>query len=442
MSKLSFAKLFVVYWVCSLVLYAFGPFDWETYHPVLFWSLNVAYILAFIFGWCGSRHVSTGDSGKWTELENAFLLRRIGPMLHINLIYQIVNLFRTMHLPSFDIRALLASIQYALVNRAEAYGVFQANIHADSTGVAGGFCVTLLNYVWEIWAYTTFLLGIILYKQLKFHQKLIVTATVLLELISYLATGTRIGVFRVVLVFLLLYYLNYLRKVRQGHGGGMKGLKFLGAGIVFLGVLSYLFMHIRGGRDVATSLSDIEEYFYSKKGLSFDPDCIFFKLLPESLYWTFTQISSYYTQGYYGMSIALQLPFIPMWGIGFSMALWNMLSNFSSGIADVSYQMRGEQFFHWGGYGNWHSMYTWFANDLSFYGVVFVMLLFGFFFQKAVRDAVELDNPYAKVMVYLFFLMAVFVPCNNQLAQQLPVLMAFIYSFIHWQLSKRHFLII
>ena len=124
------------------------------------------------------------------------------------------------------------------------------------------------------------------------------------------------------------------------------------------------------------------------------------------------------------------------------MALWNLLRNFDPHITDGSYQVRIERNFEWGSYGNWHSMYTWFANDLSFYGVIIVMLLFGFFFQKAIHDAVELDNPYAKVMVYLFFLMAIFVPCNNQIAQQFAVLFGFIYSFIHWQLSKRHILII
>ena len=58
--KITPVKIFVPYWIFTLVLYAFGPLDWVTYHPVIFWTLNILFIIAFIIGWqveIGRAHV-------------------------------------------------------------------------------------------------------------------------------------------------------------------------------------------------------------------------------------------------------------------------------------------------------------------------------------------------------------------------------------------------
>ena len=279
------------------------------------------------------------------------------------------------------------------------------------------------------------LFSILYFKKLKIHQKAIAAITVSLEVIAYLARGTNIGVFRVILSFLVFYYLKYVKSSSaRSNGSGRNRAKMMVLGTASVVVVVQLFdkiMKSRGG------ITFWKAGFYNIGGIHINPDSIFFQILPSQFHQLFVSLSGYLSQGYYGMSLSMQVPWKPMCGIGYSMALQNLLGNFVPAIADASYQARIEQY-GWDSYTQWHSMYTWFANDFSYAGVIVVMLLFGFVFHRAFHDSLELNNPYAKLMLYFMFLMAVFLPCNNQIGQSTYLLFSFFYVFIKWQLSKRN----
>ena len=84
----------------------------------------------------------------------------------------------------------------------------------------------------------------------------------------------------------------------------------------------------------------------------------------------------------------------------------------------------------------WHSMYTWLANDVSFFGVILVMLVIGLLFGAMFRDAITTANPFAKISIFYFILMMLFIPCNNQIAQKADTLFSFILVVACWLISK------
>ena len=88
-------------------------------------------------------------------------------------------------------------------------------------------------------------------------------------------------------------------------------------------------------------------------------------------------------------------------------------------------------------YVQWHTMYSWIANDFSYIGVIFIMAVLGFLFAKVYKDCMNDNNPFAYLMLYYLVLMAVFLPCNNQVFQSTYVLFSFILVFVKWLLSRK-----
>ncbi|MBE5775004.1 MAG: hypothetical protein E7337_13905 [Clostridiales bacterium] len=437
MKRVTPVKIFTLYWAFCLLLYAFGPFKWVTYKPVLFWSLNILYYVFFCLGWVSAGKFSFGGYRTWTDRNDRRLVKQLGFLVYVNLFYEIINIFRTFLFASFDVGGLVNRISSGISNMGDSYNSFQDNVNATSAGVVGGSLITLFNYVWDIWAFSTLIFSVMYFKKLKKHQKIIAGITIVLEIIAYLARGTNIGIFRIIMIILVIYYLKYMggtgkkkKNTKDNKKNRIRIIVLGSLGVVIMVIIFFIIMKSRGG------IAFWKQNFYNIGGIHINRDSVFFKIIPSGFHQLLVSLSGYLSQGFYGMSLSLRLPWVPHWGIGGSMALQNLLGNFIPTISERTYQVRIERF-GWDSYTQWHTMYTWIANDLSFFGVMLYMGLFGYVFRRALRDSIELNNPYAKLMVYFMFLKAVFLPCNHQLAQTTYVMFSFIYVFIMWQISKR-----
>ena len=90
----------------------------------------------------------------------------------------------------------------------------------------------------------------------------------------------------------------------------------------------------------------------------------------------------------------------------------------------------------------WASAYSWFANDVGLVGVVVIMFILGYFLALAYRDSLTTDNPFARIMVYYFAIIFLFLPCNNQIFQSIYTFSGFITAFLCWMFSTRYKVII
>ena len=115
------------------------------------------------------------------------------------------------------------------------------------------------------------------------------------------------------------------------------------------------------------------------------------------------------------MALALSLDWIPTWGTGFSSFIRNNLQElFNIDLIKFSYQGRAEKF-GWGANRNWHTGYTWFANDVSFIGVIFLMFIIGWLLARMYKDSVENRNPFACVIFGIMLMQVLFLSCNNKI---------------------------
>ena len=294
-------------------------------------------------------------------------------------------------------------------------------------------CGTYLffNTVWGSINFPLVLFGIFYYHKLNNISKVTLICNLIIILGSYLSIGTNIGIFRILLAIIIFCWIKHTQEYLRCRK--KCAVKIIVAVCCITLFMTTIFMHMMRSRGGILSWNSLS---YNVGGIGLNKDSIFFDFLPESLYMTLIAASSNLTQGYYGMSLCLQLHWLPTYGIGNSMAIVKKLSEYISDyIRHRTYQFRLTEL-GWEEDVRWHTMYSWYANDVSFLGVIIIMFFFGLLFAMAYKDSIVADNPYAHIMVFYFSLMAFFIPCNNQIFQSIYIMFSFIFVMLCWLASR------
>jgi hypothetical protein len=128
--------------------------------------------------------------------------------------------------------------------------------------------------------------------------------------------------------------------------------------------------------------------------------------------------SSYLTQGYYAVALALEEPFLPMWGVGHSAFLTRQAVRLTGdkSLLERSYPVRIEQR-GWMATVYWATIYTWLASDVGFLGVIVVVFLIGYLFARVWVDLLGGRNPLAVALVGQLVLMLYYFPAHNRVLQ-------------------------
>ncbi len=145
-------------------------------------------------------------------------------------------------------------------------------------------------------------------------------------------------------------------------------------------------------------------------------------------------VTHYLTQGYFALALALDEPFVPMWGAGHSMFLSRQVERVPgfAGFARRSYPARIEKD-GWDAYGRWSSVFPWWASDVGFAGALAIVALVAAGFVASWRDLLAgTSNPFAAAAFAQFALFLAYVPANNQCLQSGESLTAFWSMVIAW----------
>ena len=430
-------SMILLYLIITLILYAFGPFKWITYHPVIFWGLNIAFLVSLFVGWNTSLRIKLKTCGRiWEESDEQSIAQRIKPLIWINIIFELLNAMRRFRFASFNIVGLFNNMFGGLDNFGLAYSKYQTGID-DVTGsnLVGGSALTLFNLFFSFFAFNIVLLTGFLFKQYKAFYRIVIIFMYTFIAFEYVATGTNIGAFRIVLAVIVIIAISFARSQKKLITFKSKKRKRLFIIVTIVGVITVLslfneIMQSRGGILLWQSSQ------YNIGGIGLDRDSFVFKIMPSVLYMLIVSLSSYLSQGYYGMSLSLNMNWEPGFGLGHCKALQQLFSNLLEPVYHNTYQYRLNGF-GWDENVQWHTIYSWFANDFSYIGVILVVFFIGYIFCMAYRDCLVYNNPYAKIVTYYYVLMCVFIPCNNQVFQTTYVLFGFIGAMACWILSRK-----
>jgi hypothetical protein len=163
----------------------------------------------------------------------------------------------------------------------------------------------------------------------------------------------------------------------------------------------------------------------------------FIPVLGPELGFGLIKTTQYLSSGYYGLSIALSLPFEWTWMIGHSYTLMVLYNRFFGGefLFEKTYAYRAGDL-GWS-MEQWHTAFTWYASDLTFPGALVFFFLAAFFYGRLWR-AVAVERRALAVPLYGYLSIGfVFVPANNQLMISPGGVLTLVLGFLLWFASKR-----
>jgi hypothetical protein len=283
-----------------------------------------------------------------------------------------------------------------------------------------------------------------------------ITISLLIIFTSYSRLKGKIKLFSVFIIFTYVL-INVVGSGKQ---------KYLGDVIIFI-LYSY-FLHLAINRTVIpikkvfsyallfTLVLGLFSYIlssrYSALGISgeniidkihplmyWDKESMIIVLFGDTLGFPLGMFLGYFSNGLYGLNLAMQLPFEWTYFLGNSYSL-SKIVEVAAGepgiILDQSYPFRAESV-GWG-LGKWHSLFSWLASDFTFPGVIVLGGFFGFVYGRIWLRAVQGNNYFAKPLFVYLSLGVVFSFSNNQIMHTLSgVITLFILSFFYYASAKR-----
>lgn len=407
---------FMCYLTFTVILFAVGPWHWPVQDGTKLYTFLAFAHLALFGGYCTAvfrtprAHAQPFPLQKliaWTIIVNGVLL-----------------------LPTFTFRtgSMLPDLAKALADPGRAYANSLAIRESDTPIieylrlVAGPFTALFLPLVVFYWRF------------IRASHRLLALAVILGTIALFVAMGTNKAIADTVL---LLPWL-----VLAAHFAGVIRLSFkkviistLAATLCFAAFLSFfaLAMSTRSGSAAFFG-------YFPAAGIRADSDNFLIQDAPPLVKIGVLGLDSYLTQGYYALSLSLDKPFTPMFGIGNSFFLTRQAVRLTGKeeIADLSYPAKIEREDGWDAFGLWSSIYPWIASDVSFPGTILVVFLIGRLFALSWLDTLEGTNPFAVALFSQFVIMLFYFPANNQLLQTGEGLTGFVGISLLWAYLRPH----
>ncbi|WP_310528418.1 hypothetical protein, partial [Nocardioides sp.] len=151
--------------------------------------------------------------------------------------------------------------------------------------------------------------------------------------------------------------------------------------------------------------------------------------------------TSYVTHGYKGLDLAMQEPFRPTWGLGFSeFGRHNVLrlighADREDDVVERTYAGQIDE--RWPVGQLWGTFFIHPASDIGFPGTVVLLALIGFLFGLSWRDTLVRRDPLACGVFFHLCILVIYIPANNQLFQGGELTIGFTVLVAAWLWRRR-----
>ena len=412
---------FQMYLAASVLVFAFGPWPWPVSNPLQLYSFLILAQVALLVGYLQAIKKQPRPASTKLRVPLLVIVSLVFNYLWIGQIYEI----RTGQL--FDLRSASTAAIAGISNPGLQYLEKQMNLPMLS-----GEPTTLMGYA-NFLAYPVmwiaFPLGVVFWKQLSVSVRVALVGFVILDLLSWAASGMNKGIADYVI---LLPCMLVARKPAMLLNITRNLVKIGLIAIIGAAALFTFFSVGMVGRsgDATMSLSE------RGAGIEADFNGSVLSIVPPVLQAPLAALASYFTQGYYGLSLSLKEPFVFCYGVGNSFFLEGLSRHlFNPPLYDRTYPARIEAN-GWDSHGKWDSIYPWIASDLSFPGTIVFMFLFGRVFALVWIDVAFCRNLWAICLFPLLLVMLFYVPANNQVLGFAGQAMPFWTFLFFWSLSR------
>lgn len=427
-------KIVMIYFIGLIVLYIWGPFEWRTQNPPVFYLyLFLCQSLIYIgYKITMNKLLRRNESVKQEESEYVLfkqttIVKLLKVLIAVNLVMTVLMTLRNIGLSSFSINNLWNEFLNGLENPG-----LQYDSKVNSENLFGGNILAPLSTLTAPFLWPVLPLSIIYFKKINVFNKGLVLLTIIIESVRWISTGTNKGIIDLILIILSVLFLKQLQK--SFHLSNK--IKARKRKVVAVTIIAMILVIIGLSVFQNNISSRINNNYGTVSAITnntiINTKSPIMKIMPETLHPLVIYVTSYLTQGYYGLSLALDEPYIPMFGVGNS---YFLISNFegllSKDIWKNTFQAR-LAYEGWNPFVNWHSIYTWLANDFSFLGVLIIMFYLGKYFAVVCYKSIVQKDSITSVILCLLFICFFYFSCNNQVLSMPSTFMAFWGINIYW----------
>lgn len=413
-----------VYLIAIIFLYFFGPVKWDTHNTFFTFFMILMYQIMLGLGY--KYEIRKGLYRRTGRLcSKEYILRKFNVILLGSISLDTLLFIRRASLMT---GGLWRTIYIALTDYKALY--FNETTLTSSQMIGGRAVAAMIPLLGPI-SMAMIPLASVFYKDLSVRSRILTIIAVIIRLLSSLSLGASEGIFDIGIAFIASIFIkrSYTKIYKSNYKVKSKSKKnFI---IVIMGIaIIYIFTLIMTNRTGGT-------YNLALGVNSIDSDNVLIKIFP-AFKLAIIYLSVYLCQGYYGFSLATSLKWNPTFGFGYSYYLRENIEDLIGiDITGISYQGQAE-IYGWGANANWHSVYTWFANDISIFGTVLLMFFIGRLIAGLYKDSIYNQNPIAIALFSLMVVFVLYIPANNKLFANPQTFTAFWFYLVIWLFSKKY----
>lgn len=425
-------KIGLLYSLTTILLYEFGPYAYPNHNKFILYSFLMASNFAM---WLGFRN---GTSKQVSQSSNYGRKIRIDRTLNILFWISLI-----ICVPKFMMSTgIYDNIIPNIIMRVTMYSEMAREFYMDRQELQNVTGIWKVINIFTVllgplyWAYLS--LSMLFWGRLSLFKKLLTFFIYIIYVGQYLCTGTNVGVFN---FLILMGAIFIIRKRVYNINTFYQESKSKKYNIVYFGIAAFIiiaflfFFNITMESRKGETYGMESETDVCNQNCPVDQNSFFYQITPESSVPLLLTATSYVAKPYAALSYAFDMPFQTTLGVGYS---WFLMDNMPNPhfFWERSYPMQLERKFNYSSWVNWHTAYTWFANDVSWIGVPFVLFVLFFIFGKSWKRFIVSGDILSFLMFMLFIRFVLFVSMNNQVFQQSETFLAFWIIIISRRVSK------
>lgn len=433
--------MWILPWVVMTYLWSTFLLFWTTHYTSLFndnWQLAEMSIYIFLA-------YNAIIIGYWIFVHNRVNIQAVTPTKgffslaeHANAIVFLAGLhlicyagviFYAFNGFSFD--AVYNGIFDSGAAYASKFDVYELQRDTNDTNIIMRLC-TVTYFIY----YAGFVCFIYCWNDLKIFTRVFFLLAIVMYILAFVSIGTHKGIADVIIFLSLGWGVRYAaKKIHANTEKAAKYKLFSKYWIILAFVLFSIYMannQILRGQQFLNIDSYYAQAERSLWGSVFEPEIAV----------RINNVLSCPTQGYAGLTYALQQNFEFCYGYGLSPALYSYFEQYlnAPSMYENSYLFRSEINTGWPGKMYWSTIFPWLASDVTFIGGIFIMFLIGWLIAWAWYSTLYEQNIFGVITLSMLWEVILGIPVNNQLLMSRTGLWAVIGTiilFVFQYLKKR-----
>lgn len=392
----------------TLLIFVTAPMKWKTDNISLFLIYSLFCQFMIVLGY----HIG------FKRFTKTFLKEKILstlPQYGLNLIfifYIVTFLIKYAYLLRLQFYDVLGMINFLLIGVGDSRLGYVLSLDTTRPYTISWIVYFLISIVDQLF----FIICFLQWKQMNNYKKYLTIFLVLIELFYWIGRGTNFGV--IIMVTTLIFAYSY--KFKSIKLSFLKNIKYIFIVIILLIGSISIFSTIMNNRRGNSTL-DYQQF--NLGAATVDENDIVFSVVPPAIQDTYMYVVSYLSQGYYHTCLALDLDFNTTYFLGNNPSVIDLAKVFGVDVWKDTYMYRLKE----KGVDpliNWHSAYTWYASDVSFYCVPILLSFIGYLFGISWYLGLKQHDFLSKIMFVILGNMLLFLFANN------TYLSSVFYSFI------------